>query len=158
MHTFTDRAEHESNGLVERKIGMLNEAVRAALLASDMPAYLWPEVYMAMCHTQNLVPSSALQLERRKVIKRQEEYEQEEMHLEAEADTAGQDDAAGSTATSDQGEPGGLQKKQKAAPPEIPIQDMIPYLVFHRDVTNEDFQRLVEHLKPWGVPCFVYGR
>ena len=25
--TFTDRAQHESNGLVERKIGMLNEAI-----------------------------------------------------------------------------------------------------------------------------------
>ena len=60
MHTFTDRAQHESNGLVERKTGMLNEAVRAALLASDLPAYLWSEVYMAMCHTQNLVPSSSL--------------------------------------------------------------------------------------------------
>ena len=68
---------------------MPSEAVRAALLASDLPAYLWPEVYMAMCHTQNLVPSSALQRERRKAIRRQEEYEQEEMNLEAEADAAG---------------------------------------------------------------------
>ena len=89
VHSFTDRAQHESNGQVEQKIGMLNEAVRAAVLAIDLPAYLWPEVYMAMCHTQNLVPSSALQRERRKAIKRQEEYEQEEMNLEAEADAAG---------------------------------------------------------------------
>ena len=73
MHTFTGKARHESNGLVERKIGMLDEAVRAALLASDLPAYLWPEVYMAMCHIQNLVPCNALQRERRKVIERQEE-------------------------------------------------------------------------------------
>ena len=51
VHTFPERAQHESNGLVERKIGMLNEAVRATLLASDLPAYLWPSVYMAMCHT-----------------------------------------------------------------------------------------------------------
>ena len=91
MHTFTNRAQHESNGLVGRKIGMLNEAVRAALLASDLPAYLWPEVYMAMFHTQNLGPSSALQREWRKVIKRQEEYEQGEMNQAAEADAAGQD-------------------------------------------------------------------
>lgn len=35
---------------------------------------------------------------------------------------------------------------------------MIPYLPFHRDVTNEDFQRLVRQLKPWGVPCFAYPR
>ena len=58
---------------------MLNEAVIAALFASDLPAYLWQEVYMAMCYTQILVPSNALQRERRKVIKRHEEYEQEEM-------------------------------------------------------------------------------
>ena len=121
VHTFTDRAQHEPNGLVERKIGMLNEAVRAALLASDLPAYLWPEVYMAMCHTQNLVPSSALQRERSKAIKRQEEYEQEEMNLAAEADPAGQEDTAGGQGTSDQGEPGGLPQQKKAAPPEVPI-------------------------------------
>ena len=35
IHTFTDRAQHESTGLVERKIGQLNESTRAALLASD---------------------------------------------------------------------------------------------------------------------------
>ena len=155
---FTDRAQHESNGRVERKIGMPNEAVRAALLASDLPAYLWPEVYMPMCHTQNLVPSSALQRERRKAIKRQEEYEQEQMNLEAEGDAGGRDDAAGHQSTSDRGEPGCLQQKKKAAPPEIPIRDMIPYLVFHRDVGNEEFRHLADQLKPWGVPCFVYGR
>ena len=67
-HTFTDRprAQHESNVLVERKIGQLNESMRDALLASNLPAYLWPEVYMAMCHTQNVVPSSALQQELKK--------------------------------------------------------------------------------------------
>ena len=141
------------------KIGKLNEAVRAAPLANDLPAYLWPEVYMAMCHTQNLVPSSALQRERRKVIKKPEEYEQEEMNVEADSDdSARHDDAAGCKGTSDQGEPGGLQKKKKAAPCEIPIQDMIPYLVFHRGVSNEEFQQLAEQLKPWGVPCFVYDR
>ena len=66
IHTFTDRAEHQSNGLVESKIGQLNESTRAALLASDPPAYLWPEVYVAMCRTQNIVPSSALQRELKK--------------------------------------------------------------------------------------------
>ena len=157
VHTFTDRAQHQSNGLVERKIGMLTEAVRAALLASDLPAYLLPEVYMATCHTQNLVPSSALQREWRKAIKRQEEYEQEEMNLAAEADAAGQEDTTGGQGTSDQGEPGGLPQKKKAAPSEIQIHDMTPYLVFHRGVTNEEFRRLADQLKPWGVPCFVYG-
>ena len=38
------------------------------VFASDLPAYIWPEVYMAMCHSQNLVPSSALHRERRKAI------------------------------------------------------------------------------------------
>ena len=71
MHTCTDRAQHESNGLVEWKIGMSSEAVQAALLASNLPAYLWPEVYMAMCHIQNLIPSSALQRERCKAVKEQ---------------------------------------------------------------------------------------
>ena len=74
VHTFTDRAQHESNGLVERKTGQLNESTRAALLASDVPAYLWPEVYMAMCHTQNIVPSSALQRE----LKKKEQQKQKE--------------------------------------------------------------------------------
>ena len=66
IHNFTDRAQHHSNGLVERNIGQLNESTRAALLASDLPAYLWPEMYMAMCHTHNIVPSSALQQELKK--------------------------------------------------------------------------------------------
>ena len=35
---------------------------------------------------------------------------------------------------------------------------MVSYIVFHRDVTNEELQRLADQLKPWGVPCFVYGR
>ena len=33
-------AQHESNGLVERKIGQLSESTRAALLASNVPTYL----------------------------------------------------------------------------------------------------------------------
>ena len=112
---------------------------------------------MAMCHTQNLVPSSALQRDWRKAIKRHEEYEQGEMNLEAEADAAGRDDAAGNQGASDQGEPGGLQQKKKAAPTEIPIHDTIPYLVFHRDVSNEEVRHLADQLKPWGVPSFVCG-
>ena len=75
IHTFTDRAQHESNGLVERKIGQLNESTRAALLASDLPDCLWPEVYMAMCHTQNMVHSSALQ---RELKKKEQQKKQEE--------------------------------------------------------------------------------
>ena len=102
---------------------------------------------MAVCHTQNLIPSSALQRERRKAIKRQEEYEQEEMNLEAKADAAGRDESAGNQGASDRGELGSLQQKKKAAPPKIPIHDMIPYLVFHRDVSNEEFRHLADQLK-----------
>ena len=91
---------------------------------------------------------SALQRERRKAIRRQEEYEQEEMNLEAEADAAGRDDTACNQGESDRGEPGGLQQKKKTTPPEIPIQDMIPYLVFHRDGSNEEFRHLADQLKP----------
>ena len=35
---------------------------------------------------------------------------------------------------------------------------MIPYLVFHRDVTDKEFQQLVSQLKPWGVPVMVFHR
>ena len=35
---------------------------------------------------------------------------------------------------------------------------MIPYLVFYRDVTDEQFLQLVNQLKPWGVPVLVYHR
>ena len=60
IDTFTYRAQYESNGLAERKIGQLNEA---ALLASNLLAYLWLKGYVIMCHTQNIAPSSALQRE-----------------------------------------------------------------------------------------------
>ena len=60
---------------MERKIGQLNESTRAALLANDLPAYLWPEVYMAMSHTQNMVLSSALQ---REMNKKEQQKKKEE--------------------------------------------------------------------------------
>ena len=65
---------------MERKIGHLNESTRAALLANDLPAYLWPEVYMAMCHTQNIVPNSALQweLKKKEQQKRKDQQKKEE--------------------------------------------------------------------------------
>ena len=58
---------------MERKRGQLNESFRSTLLANDPLAYLWPKVYMSMCHTQNLVPSSALQQELKKKLKKEEE-------------------------------------------------------------------------------------
>ena len=125
---------------MERKIGQLNESTRAALLASDLRAYLWPEVYMALCHTQNIVPSSALQRELKK-----EKKEQLEKAIK-------KDGEEGSTP----GEQGDAAAQAAAGPLEVPVMDMIPYLAFHRDVTDEYFKQLVGQLKPWGVPLFVY--
>ena len=34
--------------------------------------------------------------------------------------------------------------------PEVPLRDMIPYLAFHRDGTDEYFKHLVGQLKPEG--------
>ena len=137
-HTFTDRAQHESNRLVERKISQLNESTRAALLASDLPAYVWPEVYMAMCPTQNIVPSSALQRE----LKNKEQQKKEEK--------------SSGERNSSPGETG--EETAPAEPVEPPVRNMIPYLVFYCDVTDEQFQHLISQLKPWGVPVLVYHR
>jgi hypothetical protein len=127
---------------VESKIGQLNESTRAALLASDLPAYLWPEVYMAMCHTQNIVPSSALQRELKKEKKEQ---------LEKKVQKDGEE---GSTP----GEQGDAEAQAAAESLEVPVRDMIPYLAFHRGTSDEYFKQLVGQLKPWGVPVFVYHR
>ena len=61
------------------------------------------------------------------------------MNLAGEADAADQADVADGKRTFDQGNPRGLQQKKKAAPPKLPIQDMIPYPVFYGDVTKEQF-------------------
>ena len=111
IDTFTDRAQHQSNGLVERKIGQLNESTRSALLASNLPAYLWPEVYMAMCHTQNIVPSSALQRDLKKEKKEQSEKK------------VAKDGEGGSTP----GEQGDAAAQAAAGWQEVPVRAMIPW-------------------------------
>ena len=60
MYTFTDTAAHQSNGLVERRIGLLNKKVISCLLRCGMPHYLWVEAYLHVPHTQNLLPRHAL--------------------------------------------------------------------------------------------------
>ena len=60
MRTFTDKAAHQSNGLAERRIGLLNKGVRSCLLRSGLPHYLWVEAYLHVAHAQNLLPSHAL--------------------------------------------------------------------------------------------------
>ena len=134
IHTFTDRAQHQPNGLVERKIGQLHESTHAALLARVLPAYLWPEGYMAMCHTHNIVPSGALQRELKKEKKEQ---------LEKKMKKGGEE---GST----QGEQGDTAALAAAESLEVLVRDMIPYLAYHRNTSDEYFKQLVGQLKPWG--------
>ena len=150
VYTFTDRAQHQSNVLVERRIGQLNESGSSALLARDLPAYLWPEVYMARCHTQ--MHSSALQRELTKKLKEEEEDVAQQQHTDATTSTHGAGDEK-------RGEPGGKNAKATQQPSHgIPIREMILHLVFHRDVTDEELQRRIHQLKPWGVPCFACPR
>ena len=120
IYTFTDKAQHESNGLVERKIGQLNESARAALLASVLPASLWPEVYMAMRHTQNIVPSNALQRELKKKKGREEQKKKEEV-------SAGEGHSA-------PGKP--AEAKAAAESPELPVRDMIPSCCIATSLTS----------------------
>ena len=86
-------------------------------------------------------------------IRHQKEYEQEEMNLAADADAARQPAVRQHQIRESQWV---FRREKKGALLEIPIQDMVPYLVFHRDVTNQEFLRLADLLKPWGVPCFVW--
>ena len=50
VHTFTDTAAHQSNGLVERRIGLLNTVVRSCLLRSGLPHYIRVEAYLHIAH------------------------------------------------------------------------------------------------------------
>ena len=95
---------------------------------------------MAMCHTQNIVPSSAPQRELKKKKEREEQMKREEP-------SGGEGDSA-------PGEPGGT--KATAESPEISVRDMIPHWCFTLDVKDEQFQQLVSQLKPWGVLVLVF--
>ena len=89
---------------------------------------------MAMCHTQNIVTSSALQRDLKKERKEQ---------LEKQMKKNGK---GGSTS----GEQGHAVAQAAAESLEVPVRDMIPYLAFHRDTSDECFKQLVGQLKPWG--------
>ena len=115
-HTFTDRAQHQSNALVERKIGQLNKSTRAVLLASVPPTYLRPEVYMAMCHTQNTVPSSALQRE----LKKKKKERLKKMKKDVEEAECGE-------GVSVPGEQGEVEAQTAAESPEAQVRDKIPW-------------------------------
>ena len=84
-----------------------------------------------MCHTQNIVPSSALQRDLNK--KKKEQLENAIKGDEGEVSTPW--------------EQGDTAAQAAADSPEVPVRDMIPYLAFHRDVTDEYFKQLVGQLK-----------
>ena len=71
---------------------------------------------MAMCQTQNIVPSSALQRE----LKKKEKERLEPLMEDAE-------DAAGGEGGSAPGEQGDAAAQTAAASPEVPLRDMIPW-------------------------------
>ena len=60
VHTFTDTAAQQSNGVVERRIGLLKNGVRSCLLRCGLPPYLWVEAYLRVAHAHILLPSRAL--------------------------------------------------------------------------------------------------
>ena len=98
---------------------------------------------MAMCHTHKIVPTSALQREQKKKKELEEQLKKEEEAARGEGNSA-------------PGEQGEAQAKAAGESLEVPVWDVIPYLVFFRDVTDEQLQQLVSQLKPWGVPMLVY--
>ena len=124
---------------MERKLSQLDESTSAALLASDLSAYLWLEVHMAICDTENIVSSSGLQRELKK--KKNEQLENAMNGAGGEVSTPGEQGEAAAQAVAAQAAADSL---------EVPVRDMISYLIFHRDVTDEYFKQLVGQLKPWG--------
>ena len=60
VHTFSDTAAHQSNGVTERRIGQLTTGIRSCLLRSCLPHHLWVEVAMHVAHAQNLLPTQKL--------------------------------------------------------------------------------------------------
>ena len=60
VHTFSDTATHQSNGVAERSIGQLTTGIRSCLLRSCLPHTLWVEAAMHVAHAQNLLPTRTL--------------------------------------------------------------------------------------------------
>ena len=60
VHTFSDTAAHQSNGVAERRIGQLTTGIRSCLLRSCLPHHLWVEAAMHVAHAQNLLPTQTL--------------------------------------------------------------------------------------------------
>ena len=60
VHTFSDTAAHQSNGVAERRIGQLTTGIRSCLLRSCLPHTLWVEAAMHVAHAKNLLPTQTL--------------------------------------------------------------------------------------------------
>ena len=60
VHTFSDTATHQSNGVAERRIGHLTTGIRSCLLRSCLPHNLWVEAAMRDAHAQNQLPTQTL--------------------------------------------------------------------------------------------------
>ena len=60
VHTFSDTATHQSNGVAERRIGQLTTGIRSCLLRSCLPHTLWVEAAMHVAHAQILPPTQTL--------------------------------------------------------------------------------------------------
>ena len=60
VHTFSDTAAHQSNGVAERRIGQLTTGIRSCLLHSCLPHTPWVEAAMHVAHAQNQLPTQTL--------------------------------------------------------------------------------------------------
>ena len=60
VHTFSDTAAHQPNGVAERRIGQLTTRTPSCLFRSCLPHHLWVEAATHVAHAQNLLPSPTL--------------------------------------------------------------------------------------------------
>ena len=74
VHTFSDTAAHQSNGVAERRIGQLTIGIRSCLLRSFLPHHLWVEAAMHVAHAQNLLPTQTLLNRESGTTSRQRQY------------------------------------------------------------------------------------
>jgi transposase InsO family protein len=65
-HITSAPGQHESNGVAERRIGLISKKLRQALLPSGLPKYLWPECVQSVVRAFNLTPSKTTVQHRQK--------------------------------------------------------------------------------------------
>ena len=74
VHTFSDTAAHQSNGVAERRIGQLKTGIRSCLLRSCLPHHLWVEAAVHVAHAQNLLPTQTLLNRESGTTRKQRQY------------------------------------------------------------------------------------